>query len=68
LRLLPDAVLLLDDVLSELDPDRRRRVFEVTEGSQTIVTATDADALPASVKVSSVWRVLEGSLQLETAA
>ncbi|MEX0874917.1 MAG: DNA replication and repair protein RecF [Actinomycetota bacterium] len=68
LRLLPDAVLLLDDVLSELDPDRRRRVFEVTAGSQTIVTATDADALPAAAKVESVWRAFEGSLALEVAA
>jgi len=63
LKLLPDAVLLLDDVLSELDPDRRRRVFEVTAGSQTIVTATDTEALPASVKVESTWRVSDGTLE-----
>jgi DNA replication and repair protein RecF len=37
LKLLPDAVLLLDDVLSELDPERRRRVFEVTQGTHTVV-------------------------------
>ena len=46
LRLLPEAVLLLDDVLSELDPERRRRVFETTAGRQTIVTATDTDTDP----------------------
>jgi DNA replication and repair protein RecF len=63
LRLLPEAVLLLDDVLSELDPERRRRVFETTAGAQTIVTATDADAIPAAAKVESVWRVTEGVLE-----
>jgi DNA replication and repair protein RecF len=63
LRLLPEAVLLLDDVLSELDPERRRRVFETTAGAQTIVTATDADAIPAAAKVESVWRVTGGVLE-----
>ncbi len=62
LRLLPEAVLLLDDVLSELDPERRRRVFETTAGVQTVVTTTDADAVPAAAKVESVWRVAEGVL------
>lgn len=64
LRLLPEAVLLLDDVLSELDPERRRRVFETTAGAQTIVTATDADAVPAAAKVESVWRVEDGALEV----
>jgi DNA replication and repair protein RecF len=62
LRLLPEAVLLLDDVLSELDPERRRRVFEVTAGTQTVVTATDPEAIPPAAKVESVWRVEDGSL------
>ena len=64
LRLLPEAVLLLDDVLSELDPERRRRVFEATSGAQTIVTATDIDAVPAAAKVESVWRVSDGHLEV----
>ena len=63
LRLLPEAVLLLDDVLSELDPERRRRVFETTAGAQTIVTATDADAVPPAAKVESVWCVQDGVLE-----
>ncbi len=63
LRLLPEAVLLLDDVLSELDPERRRRVFETTAGAQTIVTVTDADAVPAAAKVESVWHVEDGVLE-----
>ena len=42
-------LLLLDDVLSELDPDRRRALVErVRAGGQTLITATTADALPGS--------------------
>ncbi len=63
LRLLPDAVLLLDDVLSELDPHRRRRVFDVAQSGQTIVTATDADIVPAAAKVEAVWTVADGILE-----
>jgi len=41
-------LLLLDDVLSELDEGRRRALLSaLPEGSQTIVTATGPDALPA---------------------
>jgi DNA replication and repair protein RecF len=40
-------LLLLDDVLSELDADRRRVLAErIGQTGQTIVTATGADALP----------------------
>lgn len=63
LRLLPEAVLLLDDVLSELDPERRRRVFDVTAGTQTVVTSTDPEIVPPAAKVESVWRVERGVLE-----
>ncbi len=63
LQLLPEAVLLLDDVLSELDSKRRRQVFEVTSGRQTIVTTTDPQAVPDAAKVESVWRVERGLLE-----
>jgi DNA replication and repair protein RecF len=40
-------LLLLDDVLSELDPGRRRVLAErVALGGQTLVTATQASSLP----------------------
>ncbi len=40
-------LLLLDDVLSELDPDRRLALVEHVQGrGQTLITATTADALP----------------------
>lgn len=67
LRLLPEAVLLLDDVLSELDPERRRRVFDVTAGAQTIVTATDHESIPAAAKTESLWRVHDGALHEDVA-
>jgi DNA replication and repair protein RecF len=42
-------LLLLDDVLSELDPARRRALAAlIGTGSQTLVTATDAAFLPGA--------------------
>ncbi|MDB5179126.1 MAG: replication and repair protein RecF protein, partial [Patescibacteria group bacterium] len=38
-------VLLLDDVFSELDRDRRSFLLERLSGHQTIITTTDADAI-----------------------
>src|SRR5207247_4129429 len=48
--LLPVApLLLLDDVLSELDPQRRRVLAERIAGmGQTMITATQASALPVA--------------------
>lgn len=41
-------LLLLDDVLSELDPNRRRVLAERVLGTgQTLITATEASSLPA---------------------
>jgi DNA replication and repair protein RecF len=43
----PPPLLLLDDVLSELDPDRRRILAErIARRGQTLVTSTTAAALP----------------------
>jgi DNA replication and repair protein RecF len=40
-------LMLLDDVLSELDGDRRRALGEiVSRGGQTLITATSREALP----------------------
>lgn len=36
-------VLLLDDVLSELDPSRRQKLMELSSGLQTLITCTDFD-------------------------
>lgn len=38
-------VLLLDDILSELDEENRKRVLELVDGEQIIITTTDLDLL-----------------------
>jgi DNA replication and repair protein RecF len=41
-------LMLLDDVMSELDPDRRRRLIEMLErDGQALITATEPDHVPA---------------------
>ena len=48
-------LVMLDDVLSELDGDRRRSLAELIAGrGQVIVTATAAGAFPASPELSLV--------------
>jgi DNA replication and repair protein RecF len=46
----PPPLMLLDDVTSELDPERRRLLCERLEGSggQALITATTREALPTS--------------------
>jgi recombinational DNA repair ATPase RecF len=40
--------MLLDDVMSELDPERRRRLVAMLEaGGQALITATEPDHVPA---------------------
>lgn len=42
-------LLLLDDVMSELDPERRSRLVTMLEdGGQTLITATEIDHVPAA--------------------
>jgi DNA replication and repair protein RecF len=44
-------IMLLDDVLSELDADRRARLIDrVSSGGQAVVTATELDHLPEAVR------------------
>lgn len=38
-------ILLLDDVMSELDKERRTRLLKACEGGQTIVTTTDEEEI-----------------------
>lgn len=49
-------VLMLDDVMSELDPGRRRRLLEHLKGIQTLVTCTDPDDL-AGAETGAIYRV-----------
>lgn len=43
-------VLLLDDIMSELDSDRRSYLVEKIKDKQVIITCTDADELATEVK------------------
>ena len=55
-------LLLLDDVLSELDPDRRRRLIARIGRAQALLTCTDqADFIGA--RPACVLRVENGSIQ-----
>ena len=48
-------LLLLDDVMSELDPDRRERLVErLGNGGQAIITAADEDSLPPQAREGMV--------------
>jgi DNA replication and repair protein RecF len=52
-RLDVSPLVLLDDVLSELDGERRAALADViTRTAQTVVTATSAEALPSSPSVA----------------
>ena len=59
-------VLLLDDVPSELDPERRRFLFETlaTLGCQTVLSVADRAVVPA-VPGRADFHVVEGSLAAE---
>ena len=61
LRVMRDAsgewpILMLDDVMSELDPARRRSLVTYLEDVQTIITCTDADDLAGAV-IGAAYRV-----------
>lgn len=57
-------LVLLDDVLSELDGDRRVALAQlIADGGQTIVTATSPEALPAEPAQSLV--VSPGTVRVE---
>jgi DNA replication and repair protein RecF len=48
-------LLLLDDVMSELDPSRRERlVARLGEGGQVLITAADEESVPAAARQSVV--------------
>jgi DNA replication and repair protein RecF len=63
-------LLLLDDVFSELDPDRRahlvRRIGELPQAFVTTTTLRDLD--PALVAASTAWQVAPGRLERANAA
>jgi DNA replication and repair protein RecF len=64
----PRPVVLLDDVFSELDPDRAARLSELLTGrGQVIVTTADPGTLEeARRRHAAVWRIDLGKLVRET--
>ena len=58
-------LLLLDDVFSELDPERRahlvRRIGDLPQAFVTTTTTDDLD--PALVAAATVWQVTPGRLE-----
>jgi DNA replication and repair protein RecF len=58
-------VLLLDDVLSELDGERRAALLkEVGGGGQVIITSVEAGPFPPDlIAKAMVWTVIEGRIQ-----
>ena len=55
---------MLDDVMSELDPGRRRQLIERIDRVQTFVTCTDLSDL-AGARQGAVYRVESGTLNRE---
>ncbi len=58
-------VLLLDEVLAELDPQRRGDLLQrLVESEQALLTTTDLDLFsPDFVKQASLWHIQNGRLQ-----
>ena len=57
-------VLMLDDVMSELDPKRRRQLLGRLKDIQTIVTCTDMSDL-ADAEIGAAWRIQNGTIVKE---
>lgn len=52
-------LLLLDDVFSELDPDRARRLADALPAAQTLITSARPEDVPVD---GEKWQVAEGKL------
>lgn len=55
-------VLMLDDVMSELDPGRRRLLLSMLNDVQTLVTCTDIEDL-GGAEVGKIYRVHQAALE-----
>jgi len=48
-----DPILLLDDIFSELDKNRRMHLAKIVESAQTIITTTDLDHIEKGLRESA---------------
>ena len=55
-------ILLLDDVLSELDPQRQKHLLDRLSGMQTIITTTHLVPQLANIKDASIYDVKNGKI------
>jgi DNA replication and repair protein RecF len=60
-----EPILLLDDVMSELDEERRRYLMDaISEEQQVIITTTELTSFtPSFLQQATVWRIHEGRMQ-----
>ena len=58
-------VLLLDDVLSELDDNRKEYLLESIEGIQTLITSTEKRFFTRSSDGSAFFHVVDGTIIVE---
>ena len=62
-------LLLLDDVLSELDPARREvTVSAFSSAEQVLLTTADASSIPHGLRPDAAYRLAEGQLVASTAS
>ena len=61
----PRPIVLLDDVFSELDPERSTRLSELLAGlGQVLVTTADPGTLDAArARGGAIWRIRDGRLE-----
>ena len=64
----PRPIVLLDDVFSELDPERAARLSDlVADRGQVIVTTADPGTLEAARRrEAAIWRIRDGRLEPDT--
>jgi DNA replication and repair protein RecF len=60
-------ILLLDEALAELDPDRRGDLLDrLTINGQTLLTTTDLNLFsPKFIEKATLWNLSEGRIDLE---
>ncbi len=59
-----EAILLLDDVFSELDPEKRARLLECIDARvQTLVTTTDGPSPDGAFEGARLFRISQGRLE-----
>ena len=57
---LQPPVMLLDDVMSELDPDRRSRLVEALDGGQAVITVTEASQVGLAGRPARLLAIADG--------